>query len=405
MRIESPGVRVHLRSLERWTSFVGKVSLLVGVLLLLQNPKGADPGAFTMLSFLFGPMIIAASYVIMLVGRSLPGAAEIRGDTFVVRRGRAQSTMPIRSIRSAYVVGRTFHGTPLPAVEVVTPFGHVLEIAMPDEATAHAFVDALGFGSRGRAVTIELAKRARRPMHIALGLLALLGGTFLAFCAAVFASLVLGRSSHGGGGDWILSVSFVLTAIAYAGLKRASDAPTVSVGADGLAVKRFRTERCPRSAIGGTRFARVDGPLVIDRQGAGPLVIDQVNADPAALIAVAGECARRLGDRTEVARAAAFERGSRDVREWKAAVRGALDAGYRNAGASIDDANAVLASPAATVEQRLGAAVALRIAGEPPERIRIAAQSAVDPRVRVAFEAIAEDADDVKVERALKRLG
>lgn len=51
-----------------------------------------------------------------------------------------------------------------------------------------------------------------------------------------------------------------------------------------------------------------------------------------------------------------------------------------------------------------GAALALRVAGAPRERVRIAAEGAADPRVRVALEAIADDADDEKLEKALRRL-
>src|SRR5207253_2417754 len=102
---------------------------------------------------------------------------------------------------------------------------------------------------------------------------------------------------------------------------------------------------------------------------------------------IAGETERRFRVEEVHPRAAAFERGGekRDVGAWKSALRGTLDAGYRAAGTTVEDANAVLASTGSTIEQRLGAALALRVAGEPPQRIRIAADGMVDPKLRVAF--------------------
>jgi len=68
----------------------------------------------------------------------------------------------------------------------------------------------------------------------------------------------------------------------------------------------------------------------------------------------------------------------------------------------------VLHSAQATPEQRVGAALALRVAGQPKERIRIAVDAAADERVREALEAVVEardgELDDPVVEKALRRL-
>ena len=78
--------------------------------------------------------------------------------------------------------------------------------------------------------------------------------------------------------------------------------------------------------------------------------------------------------------------------------------GYRSAATTVDVAAAVLRSPRATPEERVGAAVALRVAGEPPEKIRVAAEAVADDRLRVALEAVAEDAEDARVEKAMHAL-
>jgi len=44
------------------------------------------------------------------------------------------------------------------------------------------------------------------------------------------------------------------------------------------------------------------------------------------------------------------------------------------------------------------------VAGEPSERILLAADAAIDDRVREALEAVVESDEDAPIERALRRL-
>jgi hypothetical protein len=104
-----------------------------------------------------------------------------------------------------------------------------------------------------------------------------------------------------------------------------------------------------------------------------------------------------------------YERGGRLLAEWRAHLSQAMNqASYRHNAATIDEAAAVLHSAEATPEQRVGAALALRVAGQPKERIRVAVDAAADDRVRAALEAVAEardgEVDDPVVEKALLRL-
>jgi hypothetical protein len=70
---------------------------------------------------------------------------------------------------------------------------------------------------------------------------------------------------------------------------------------------------------------------------------------------------------------------------------------------TLDDARAALTSPDASPEERVGAALALKAAGEPPAELRVAAEAFVEERLRVAVEAVA-DGDDARAEAALQRL-
>ena len=80
-----------------------------------------------------------------------------------------------------------------------------------------------------------------------------------------------------------------------------------------------------------------------------------------------------------------------------------LEASYRASGSSVEDVANVLTSPTATPEERVGAALALRVAGEPPVRIRIAAESVASDSLRDAL-AAAADGDDAKVDALLLRM-
>src|SRR5262249_18369760 len=102
-------------------------------------------------------------------------------------------------------------------------------------------------------------------------------------------------------------------------------------------------------------------------------------------------------------RFAAFERAGASLAEWKDHIRASIEqTGYRTAASPVEDAAEIVRSPHAAPDQRIGAALALRIAGEPPDRIRVAAGAVVDDDVRGALEAIADD-DDARAERALRR--
>jgi hypothetical protein len=103
-------------------------------------------------------------------------------------------------------------------------------------------------------------------------------------------------------------------------------------------------------------------------------------------------------------RAAHYARGQRTVAGWRAALAAMRDASYRGPTASVEDMTAVLTSPLATPEERVGAALALRIAGEPPARIRVAAEAVASEHLREALAAAAES-DDATLDVALRRLG
>jgi hypothetical protein len=107
-------------------------------------------------------------------------------------------------------------------------------------------------------------------------------------------------------------------------------------------------------------------------------------------------------------------RAGQSVKKWRRQLSGHVEtsAHYRRAPTSIDELQDLLANPAASVEQRIGAALAMRATkrSDSAERIRIVADVTASPRLRVALDQIARNrlceheleealGDDVTVER------
>jgi hypothetical protein len=403
MNVDSPAMTVVRPWIARWTSRVAR-ALLLAAFGLASLPAGLGSPWPTMAgaSMLISLVVLVASYVAMLATPASAGSVEVRDGRVVIEARRSLRVIETKKIAAALVVTRAHHGQPTPVVEIRTRRGTHVTIVVADEAAAHALVDAIGFGPKGRALELHIARRARRFLHPLLAVLA----SVIGFLGAIFTLTVV---FAGSGGSWLSSSAlglwcFTAIALMYSVLKRLFAAPTVKLGSDGFAVKRrFETRRIPRWEIVGITVPRPGGPLVVESRSGHNISIDGVLVDHALLDGIAAEAERRLRIEEIHPRAGAFARDGNDVKAWKASLRSLLDAGYREAGATVEDASAVLASPGSTIEQRLGAALALRVAGEPPERIRVAAESVVDPKLRVAFEAVADDEDE-RLDKTLRKL-
>ena len=300
------------------------------------------------------------------------------------------------------MVHREVFGGFVPTVEVELTNGDLLTARFPDPRSAHSVVTALGFGAGGKRVHASLAKPTRRLFHPLLGLAAYIGGM------TVMLGPISARAA-GSGFDIAYGAYPLVALLFYAGLRRLVRAPEVTIGEDGMLLKRrFGRTFVPRGDIA---FVTAAGSsLVVERRSGERIAVRGVALDLARCMAVARVVEERLGPSATTADCFThYESGGRVLAEWRAHLAQAMNqASYRHNAATVDEATAVLHSAQATPEQRVGAALALRVAGLPKERIRIAVDAAADERVRAALEAVADaregDADDPVVEKALKRL-
>jgi len=242
------------------------------------------------------------------------------------------------------------------------------------------------------AVTIDLGRPAHRFLNPLVGLMAAVLGTSMVAFVLV-----------GGLASMLMTIAAVSGL--YGFLKRFVAPPVVTVGQDGLRLRRFlRTVHVTKEDIRRVWIPEEEGDLLVARRSGKSEHVSSFLLDYARMRAIVELVDERLTPQRPPERAAAFERGGRDVATWRTEMRAALAPGYRASRVTVEEAAEVLESPHSTVDQRLGAAIALRMAAEPPERIRVAADGLVDQKVRVALDAIAEDEDDERIEKTLKRL-
>lgn len=211
-------------------------------------------------------------------------------------------------------------------------------------------------------------------------------------------------------GEWAMAPLFALFCVIGLAFSIWYASYSVQVGRDGVYLGRWRARR----------FVAVSEILSVEERRTARGVLEGLHvilrSKPAVTIALKKpDHALSLKERIERLVAASrgggstplnqLSRGGRSLETWKEELALlASGAGFRSAATSYDDLDRVLHDPAATPEHRIAAALALKSRAEPHtrERIRVAAEASVHPKVRVALRELAEGRDaDAAVEAAL----
>lgn len=350
------------------------------------------------LGSLAGLLAMATGLASLLSG--LPRSPEtvrlvVEEEALVLEGQAAREVIPIAALRSALAVARRHPrtGTMRFLLELVLPNGDERAIGLSSLEEAEALAARLGFGPGGRRVVVDLATPGRRWLHLLYAYLAYQIGSF-AMLPLAFGLAARGDSrtpSFAFAGAYLLLG--VLVPLVYTVLRSFFAAPVVTVGRDGV-VKTWRGRT--------KRVALRPGVMPHDDPA---LQLSAIGLDGDRRWALWRLVAARAGAPSVEVPPGTFERVGADLAAWRAHLDGAMrEAGYRTAGLAPDVAARVLESPRATPEQRVGAALALRVAGEDPARIRIAASACADEALGEALEAIAEDAPEAQalVKRALR---
>jgi hypothetical protein len=418
VQVASEGITWARLRASRMFSKIGKVLFAVSLAAVYSMPLLLEHGTNAAIAApiaggmgftaMFGVFI--TSFILWFVRNAQRGSVAVDDAAVrVTRDGKGERTIARSAITSAFVVGRPLGAYVVPTVEILLADGDVVSVRTSTEPEAHALVDALGYGPGGKRVTVPLDQPARRLFNLLIGGASYYLGGFLAMpfmiVLGIVAASVLPHGHDATGSFGALIGPFAL--LSYWLLSKLLRPPTLTIGDDGLTYTAGRRKTfIPRANIASIEQSQPGLPLVIRPTSALPIVVNGSVLD----IHRRAAAARLAYDRLVAAPrppepSAVFQREGRSVAEWRAHLRGLFDtAGYRTAGASVEEATAVLRSAASSPEQRVGAALALREAGEPKERIRVAAEAAADDRVRVVLEAVAEAEDDAPIEKALKRL-
>jgi hypothetical protein len=364
----------------RLLSTVAKVGLLASFVAVFVT-KNPVVMALAGVGFLAPCVLWPVSYLLSLTRRVTPGWLEVTPDYITVADARGERLVSRRRIVGALVVDRRIGVVVEPRVEIELDDGDRVAFRPDDLAEARAIVEALGFGPRGRRVRSRLG----RPMARALNpLLASVSNFFAFFVVILGAAALAPRATTDSMGGIIVLSLIAVTSVFYAFAVRAARQPEAVVGDDSVRLERGF----------GSRLLRLGDPLGLERRA----LVDQERR-----VAVERLAAERARLAPPAERRELFAREGSSIAEWRSRLEAAIGGGsYRGAPLSLDDARATLGCPEASPEQRVGAAMALRVAGQ-PELVRVAVDNAADGRVRVALEAALED-DATGVERALGKI-
>lgn len=324
------------------------------------------------------------------------GVARVEGGDLVLDREGDLRRIPLAALRAGVVVPDAF--------------GHAarveIELASGDQVFAEVESVAAGEGLLAAAGIDAAQRRCSVPLRAPAGAALRRGGALVVTILGAFMALgfVVGPSNHAGPGlvpAWLFATGAAMLLAA-----RVARPKSITIGADGIVIPELLRDRfVPFADVLGVHAA---GPrLVLTLRGeAAPLLLDTA-ADAALTVSLRIREALTARSQAPAAQARLdrLARGDRTIGAWREAAAHLLgQAGdYRAAAFSEDDLAALLASPDASAEHRLGAALALASAGEAPRaRVRVAADACASPRMRVALEKIAGgEVDDDAVAEAL----
>lgn len=407
--IESATIQVVRVERARLLSTVGKASLVlacaaggVGRVVLY----GLTPFVVTGLAVTSG-LAICASYFLTLRRTTVPCQVRLGAGWIEVQFGGVARRIESREVGNMLVVAGTSAGPVFVEIETAPAMhsivrsrnrpGDILRIAVQDAKARQRMVETLGF-ARGRRVRVACEAPLRRSLNVALasasyllGLGAIAVAIHVTGVGPVFAYL------------FGISASPIVALMIYAIAKHVFRPLQFVVGDDGFIVRRgYRECFVPMGSVAAIEEGAAIPSIRLTNESHVPLrgiFLDRDRIQTALALIQAGGA----GAIPRSSRFSAYGRNRRSIEEWCKDIRVAFDGtDYRSSASSIDEAGAVLASAVATSEERMGAAIALRVSGA-KDRLRVATDGLADDHLRLAIEAIADADDEVDIATTVRR--
>jgi hypothetical protein len=390
-------------------SLAAKLQWVVGAILWgISTSYHAAP----MPILIAGTTLIGVGFVAMLASWLLSLRLALKdgrvklGDALELERAGKTITLRPSDIASA-------HAQAGGRVEITQTNGdeHVLELGSEEAATT--LVERLGYGWGDKPVTYRFGSRFRRFFHFVVGYLAYQLGAMVGGLLGIGLAIALSFAFRGTqlipqdalGAVLLPSMAFGVM-LAYVLGKRLLSAPVVTVGNDGVRLETmgFRRRFLPIGDIVMVHQPAVHAPARIKLRDGTVIPMAGFLVDPPRRDAAASHIRALLARHAVLQRSITLAREGRSIKDWREHLRRVIEgSGYRIA-ASSDSLADLIAAPGLSAEERVGAALALRVAGDSNvPKIRIAADQCVDPKTRAALEAAArEEIDEQAIESALR---
>jgi hypothetical protein len=382
-----------------WMAFTAAV---LPLLAFLTVGEGARPGSFLSTLIERGALLaLPLAGLSALAGRDLfgaPGAVRREGDEIVVEQGGRARRLPLSAVKGGIMVPK---GNRV-VVELPLADDNQINVLVADAATAQTLLRELQVDVASQRCRVEVADRTAAKV-VSLGAPLGLAYFSFTFLSTAFFPLLFRIPSN-----MVLVLAVGLYALIAALIQTLIAPPEITIGTDGLAFRRgLRETFVPFSDLEEVRAVDLGVRLCL-RGGRSILVPSIAAVSNARLEALKLRIAEAMSLRDAAPRQALsqLDRAGRTVPAWRAALAALSRRGgdYRAAGLSTEDLEALLVSPDAGAERRLGAAVALSAGNHPgaSERIRLAAAQCASERLRVALEKVSEgSADDEALAEAL----
>jgi hypothetical protein len=371
----------------------------LGTAILISGLMGSGPlppllvaplAGLSLLTYLW-PALLGAGLVVGRPRTSGPGTVRVEDASLVVE-GPSPLRLPRAQIAQAAVI-------PGQGLHLEDRAGRELDLAM-GTSEAHTLLEALSLEPAEHRYRFAWRNTSARVWSFFLAFLALsfLAGLPMMLTAAAQPSM-LAMGCMLASSPWLVAEL----------VSRWWSTRSLEIGLDGVlaqsragrALLRFEDIRDVAADSSRLRITTNDG---VTHELLADLDDDQVRRAMLERLREARAIAKGRGRDGGVA-LALLERGTRTLGAWRAELASILTAakGFRAAAVGPDDLAGVMDDTSATAEQRLAAAIALGAVPENRARIRVAAETSVSPKLRVALDALAEgEHDDAIFEAALE---
>jgi hypothetical protein len=398
LRVESPSIAVVRRRREAWARRILVVGgWIVGqAMLSTWTPQSAGCWG-TLLGFSAVALLLSSFRDDSAIGVSRSGrkgVVTVDDDTLVVETGGRAQEIALEHVVAGWTAG--FAGGD-ERVVLETRTGTLLSIEVGSAERAHELLLALGLAPEQRAVAMRVGTPATSGARFVFALLGL-AALAVAVPSAIISAFLLWAAVAG---DRFLAAGLLVSGVVSlvfgtgaALLLSQLVTTTVRIGTDGVSLQRFGRRRfIPRADLEGVGVN--DGTLVFERRNGKRIAVRTSGPEEAGtLVRRVEEALAAHAGQAPAEALAALDRSGRPVDEWRRAVTALLGGGtgYRRAGIEADALLGVVEDGAARPERRVAAAVALASRRDPEarERVRVAAEACVSPKLRIAIAQAAE---------------